>query len=422
MSEHKKNLTWLEGLLILLVLTAAYFTGLDKVKFHPDESHWIGLSEPYEKFTSGYFEREYWQSLPMTYVNPVMTYYVIGMARQVGGYAPQELNQAYEFTKSYEENLVDGRIPEPGLLWWARAAVTVCSILALFLAFVLFKQAAGRPLAYTWLAFALVNPYLREMLRRAMNEGVLLLFIMLGLWLGYKALLHFTADEFSFKNYRFLAYLIFSGIAAGLAAQTKINGGMLVFGLWAAFAAASLRKPEELKIRCWQVSLVGILLAIASLTAYIGTNPSLWGNPVSVLGKVVGGRIRLMEIQAANQGNQRMVTIEGRFAALSSQIFSDNAIFPSMLPNGFFFVAGAILGVKKMRDWTKGSSQNHALVILLVVGTLISLPAFASPMDWPRYFLLPSFFFGLVSMLGLGLIVGWLRREVGRSDLDKAQK
>ncbi len=120
-----------ELLAVLLVITAAMFTGLSAVRFHPDESHWIGLSAPFEAFVTGRFADPLWQTRPDRHLNAPMTFYVVGAARRIGGWKPESLNQAYRFGQPYQTNVAEGRVPPPGLLWWGRAGVTAAAVIGL---------------------------------------------------------------------------------------------------------------------------------------------------------------------------------------------------------------------------------------------------------------------------------------------------
>jgi hypothetical protein len=184
----RRHLRRFEAAAALVVIAGALFTGLSAVKFHPDESHWIGLSAPFEAFFSGRLLDPIWRTRQDRYMNAPITYYVVGAARRIGGYTPEQLNLPYRFDGSRAENLSEGRVPEAGLLTWGRRGVTASAVMAIFVSFVLFARAASRPAAYLWLGLVLIHPYLRVTLRRAMNEGVLLAALALVLWAAYRLL------------------------------------------------------------------------------------------------------------------------------------------------------------------------------------------------------------------------------------------
>jgi hypothetical protein len=58
--------------------------------------------------------------------------------------------------------------------------------------------------------------------------------------------------------------------------------------------------------------------------------------------------------------------------------------------------------------WMRRESRNHALVSLLIVGAAVSLPMLLTPLDRPRLYMLPVFFFGLATAAG----IAWLGARV----------
>ena len=150
-----------ERLAVILVITAAMFTGLSAVRFHPDESLWIEASASFEAYFTGRVLDPHWQAREDRYTMAPMTSYVVGAARRLGGWTPDALNKPYDFNWPYSLNLADGRVPVPGLLEWSRRGVTATAVIGLYVSFAVFARAAGRPAAYVWLALVLASPYLR---------------------------------------------------------------------------------------------------------------------------------------------------------------------------------------------------------------------------------------------------------------------
>ena len=99
-----------ERVIVLAVIAAAMFTSPDAPRFHPDESHWIGLSAPFEAFFTGRFTDPIWETQQDKYLNAPMTYYVIGAARRLGGWSPDALNATWIYGRPYAENLASCRL------------------------------------------------------------------------------------------------------------------------------------------------------------------------------------------------------------------------------------------------------------------------------------------------------------------------
>ncbi|MCK7496474.1 MAG: hypothetical protein MZW92_40390 [Comamonadaceae bacterium] len=94
------------------------------------------------------------------------------------------------------------------------------------MSFVVFARAAGRPAAYVWLVLRRSPArILREALRRAMNEGVLLAALAVLIWATFRASgrTRSTARAVASSGGRPGGWSP-RAVAAGLAAQTKLNG------------------------------------------------------------------------------------------------------------------------------------------------------------------------------------------------------
>ena len=401
-----------EAVVVLAVITAAFYTGLDRVRFHTDESAWIGLSATFEAFFTGRVHDPIWQERQDKLVVAPVTLYVTGAARRIGGFPPERLNLPWRWFVPYEVNAAEGRVPEPRLLWWGRAGVTTAAIVGIFVFFALLLRAAGRPAAYAWLALALVNPYLRETLRRAMNEGVLLCFLALVTWATTRALPHLDrpADAPGVRR-KALAWLFATGVAAGLAAQTKLNGGLAVPGVVLVVVLASLRTPARLSQRLRQVALASALLGAVSFGTFIGSNPTLWPEPAKNTVRSVRARAAVMEGQLRREGGPGQLGPADRAGVVLTRVFSDYAVVPLKVAGPILFATGVTAALAGLMAWMKGASQNHALVSLVVVGAVVSLPMLGTPLDWSRYHLLPVLYGGLATAAGLA----WLAGRVWRS-------
>jgi len=402
-----------EALVVLAVIAAALYTGLDRVPFHIDESHWIGLSAPFEAFFSGRFSDPIWQERQDKAVNATVTYYAIGAARRIGGFPPDRLNRPWRWFASEEENIAEGRMPEPQLLWWARAGVTTAAIVALFVFFRLLSRVAGRPAAYGWLALALVNPYLRETLRHAMTEGVLLLFLALVIWAAARALPHLDrSPDAAGARARAAAWLVIAAVAAGLAAQTKLNGSLAVPGIVIVTALAAVRAPGPWGRRVRRAALASALVAGVSWGTFIGANPTLWPDPVRETVRTVRARVEVTRDQSRLPDGRGLTGKPRRADIVLTRVFSDYALVPLTIAGPVLFVAGVTAAAAGLIGWMRRANQNHALVSLLVVGATVSVPMLLTPLDRPRLYMLPVFFFGLATAVGLAWLAGRVRQAV----------
>jgi hypothetical protein len=406
----RKRIHLIEAPIILLLIAAAFYWRLDRLPFHVDESHWIGLSASFEAFFHGRFTDPIWQDRQDKYLNAPITHYVVGAARQVGGWPAEMLNAPARFGVSYDENLAQGRVPAPGLLWWGRAGVTTAAIAAIFVSFVLFARASTRWAAYVWLALTLASPYLRYVARLAMSEGVLLGTLALVMWATYKFLSLIDAPHDNRVRWKSAGWLALAGIASGLAAQTKINGGVAVLGVLLVAAMASCRVPMDWTRRCALLSLAAAILAACSAGAFIGTNPTLWPHPARETLRVVRARAEVMRDQVARSATLALPTFSDRMRVVPRRVFYDDAIVRGMYSTVVFFLAGLGWTAVNLARWLRKEHENHALVVLTVIGMAVSVPALFTPLDWPRYFLLPVFFSSFQIVLGLHVLARWIWR------------
>ena len=374
-----------EAIVVFAVIAGALCTGLDRVPFHVDESHWIGLSAPFEAYFSGRFSDPIWQERQDKAVNATVTYYVIGAARRIGGFPPERLNRPWRWFAPEEANIAEGRMPEPRLLWWARAGVTTAAIVALFVFFRLLLRAAGRPAAYVWLALALIDPYLRDTLRHAMNEGVLLCFLALVIWATSRALPYLDrSPDAPGARVRAAAWLVIAAVAAGLAAQTKTNGSLAVPGILVVTALAAVRAPGPWGRRLRRVGLASALVAGVSWGTFIGANPTLWPDPVRETVRTVRARAEVTRDQSRLPDGRGLTGKPHRARIVLTRVFSDHALVPLTIAGPILFVAGMIAAVAGLVGWMRRANQNHALVSLLVVGATVSVPMLLTPLDRPR--------------------------------------
>jgi hypothetical protein len=399
-----------ERVIVFAVIAAAMFTSPDAPRFHPDESHWIGLSAPFEAFFTGRFADPIWATQQDKYLNAPMTFYVIGAARRLGGWSPDALNATWIYGRPYAENLAAGRVPPPELLIWSRRGVTAAAVVAIFVSVLLFARAAGRPAAYLWLGLALVNPYLREHLRRAMNEGVLLAALALVMWAAWRLLVELDRPQDSWHRWKLAGWTALAGGAAGLAAQTKLNGAAAGLGILAVLVMAAIRHHAPARRRARGLVLGVIILVSAQSLAFLASYPTLWPYPPREVVRIVRARAQMMTLQSRNNPDRSLDTLSERLRVVPRRVLYDDALLPQVWAGALLALAGVVVTIGRLRDWLARRSDSHAIVALAVVGASVSAPVFMTPLDWPRYYLLPAYFLGFATVLG----ADWAARRAWR--------
>ena len=408
-----------ERLAVLLAITAVMFTGLSSVRFHPDESVWIGASASFEAYFTGRVLDPSWQAREDRYTMTPITSYVVGAARRLGGWTPDALNKPYDFNRPYSLNLADGRVPVPGLLEWSRRGVTATAVIGVYVSFVVFARAAGRPAAYVWLVLVLASPYLRETLRRAMNEGVLLAALALVIWATFRLLAELDRPHAQWRQRRLVGWLILAGGAAGLAAQAKLNGAVAGFGVLAAMVMAAVRSPLSARRRAGYLVLGAVILAGSETAVFFASNPTLWPYPPREIVRVVRARRQLMTVQTMRAGDAALPTMADRSRVIPRRVFNDFALVPRAWASTVLVLAGGLITIRQVRQWLTRQSDNHAIVALAVIGAVVSAPAFLTPLDWSRYYLLPVYFLGFPTVLAADGLVrrAWQSLSAARARL-----
>jgi len=397
----------LELAAVLLVIGLALFPRLEAVPFDVDESCKIGYSAPFEAFAGGRFTDPIWRTREDKYLNPVLTYYVVGAARRMGGYGPDRQNQPREFAESRQENTRLGRVPEPRLLWWSRAGVTAAACAGIFVLFLLVMRASHRWAAYGWLGLTLTNPFLRTALRQALNEGVLVAAIALAMWALYRALQRFDRDAGPGIPWPAMGWIAAAGLCAGLAAQTKLNGGAAAAGGWLIVMLAGARRQIPWRSKARDLLLATTILAASAAGAFLGTNPSLWPHPPRESLRMVRARVEVMNAQVLQSRRDAIVGVEDRLRRVPMEVLHTRAAFPGGPLNLIFFIVGAGTSLAALGRWLRARDGNHARVVLTAVGAIVSVPGLLTPIGWPRYYVLPVIFSSVQIVFGME----WLARR-----------
>jgi drug/metabolite transporter (DMT)-like permease len=92
---------------------------------------------------------------------------------------------------------------------------------------------------------------------------------------------------------------------------------------------------------------------------------------------------------------------------IPARVFHDYALVRNTWAGALLAFVGAVITLRQVRRWLARQNDNHAAVALAVVGAVVSAPAFATPLDWGRYYLLPVFFFGFSTVVG----ADWVARR-----------
>jgi len=146
-----------------------------------------------------------------------------------------------------------------------------------------------------------------------------------------------------------MGWIAAAGLCAGLAAQTKLNGGTAAAGAWLVVMLAAARRQASWRSKARDLLPATIILAASAAGAFLGTNPSLWPHPPRESLRMVRARAEVMNAQVLQFRHEAIVGAGASLAALGS--------------------------------WLRARHDNHARVVLTVVGAIVSAPGLFTPLD-----------------------------------------
>lgn len=410
---HSRRFIVAEALLALLVLSSVFLTGIEKVSYGEDESHWIHTSSYLEILFTHRPDSPLWGEHYWTLTQPPVARYLIGLGRLAGGYHPEDLNTPWQFDQDYETNVAQGNLPASGLLWWSRLPMAALAALAGWLVFLLLRAAAGRIAGYYFLLAFLGNAYFLTHLRRAMSETPLLFFTILAAVACWRALheLHkaYQQEAVTAKNLRKpAAWSLVAGACCGLAGACKINGLFSAGGLFALIMLSFLLLPgsagrglrRTFAIRSAVNSVFGALLV------FIALNPYLYSNPLVNTARMFKFRVQEMSIQVAGFPENVLPNSPlERLGVISQRIFENYAWpnFPgARWPNLTLAAIGLGNLLWRAWRWLRRGENNPSAAVLLVLPAPLAAAALATPLDWDRYYLFPILLAACCGAAGLG--------------------
>ncbi len=406
----KKSLGKVELFAVFLIFLAVYFSGISRTQLEKDESQWIAYSDRFELFMHGDFNNNKWFAEWNKYVNPVMSYYVIGLGRSIGGFDASKLNTPYDYTITMKENIARNAIPSPALLWWSRAGVTIWSVIGVFIVFFLLLKSYGRISAYSWLVIASLNKYFLTSLSQAMNEGALIGFLMIGTLAVYFFLKTCSEGDIQKQWKKMIFWLVIAGIAVGFAAQTKTNGAAAFIGIILSIAFGLIRMRDYWRVKLFYAAILITMVSSVTFLAFILPNPTAWNNPTQYMTRVIDARMTIIQNQS-DDTTDVITSWSERLQVVPERIFGNYMAFPPIIPTFLFFLMGAVIVAVNAYQWLLGQNNNHAIVALIFIGLIVSIPSLFTPLDWGRYFFLPVFFFTPPVLIGMQFFIIFFAKQ-----------
>lgn len=425
MTKHPINFLYrpLLYVLALALLLFVYLQAVPEAPFFGDESHWIHTSIYWEILQEEPVDSPFWDENYWTLTQPPVTRYLIGMARSIQGFTPDQLNNPWDFEISAAENRAVNNMPSQELLVASRIPMSILAALTGWVIFMMIFNGSGIVAALIFLLFFTSNQFLKITLVRAMGESPMLFFITLSslfLWMGLRVL-HTKAKGVSGTKFDGTAFLFFSlaGITCGLAGASKINGLMAAFSIalillvyiWFFLPPGTPNQRIKLAIR------IIFVISSATLLSFVLVNPFLYSNPLSGIGSMGKFRLQEMSLQINGFPEVHINSLSERASLLLNEVFSQFMPFqvPALITL-LFVMLGITALFKRVQAFYFGRANLPNDLIPVLVLLPLALAGYATPLNWDRY-LLPSV---MVNMICAPIGMAYLLNSI--SDLIRKRK
>lgn len=436
--ERGRGLRIIDGVWLLL-WSVFIFAGMPLATFHGDEAMHVYMSKDY---VTAFFDHapENLKTTPPYYIdsdqqlrilNGSITRYLIGLSWHVAGYDRDVLPPApgWDWGLSPARNTETNHRPSPEVLNLARLHSTVFLCLGLGMVFLIARRLSGYGAAYAASALFALNPVILLNGRRANQEGGLLGFGLLAVWVAVEIAAH-RRDRQPVSP---LLWLLLA-LACGLAVLSK-HSAIIFVGAALAWVVVSdfIHRRRETPLTLVKSAAMGVL----AFGLFFACSPALWTDPVARFQDLLVTRATLLQIQ---------INVEPTAPTPISQRVTDMLVEPFIKPPMHFeFIAwgddpviagevvrymgsplsglqaGPILGGLLMlsalvglvwairRCWRDGLAAGLLLWLGLTVASLL-----VNPLPWQRYYV------GLIPVVILlaSCGIGWgITRVLNNDDI-----
>ena len=408
---------WQDMLLAAIIVSAVAFSGIKEISFNPDESGWISGGRALKSFLGGEWDDPIWGEHYWNLTAPPMVYYVTGLGRRFGGIGRDRVNERWRFNLTREENIAQGRMPDPDLLFWSRIPMAALTVIAGLVMMSLLSRAAGRWASYAFLISYVGNPWMMGTLRRAMGEAPLSFLVLSATTAAASALGAWDAAVSETKVGRrllcALGWFTLAGLISGLAGATKLNGLLLVPAMTAPvlFVSFGARITSVSGLPTWAVVIgISVLLAVAACVAFLLVNPFLQQDPVYRFGRMLIMRVFEMRNQADKFPSRAIRDLGTRARVIWHETLQATALV-RFAGSDVITLAVAAVGCWHLAaqawGWVGGRAgdQGRVSLVLLLASLAIAAPYLATHMAWRRYFFYPALFRSAFASIGAAVVL-----------------
>lgn len=388
-------------ILLLIVLSAFYISGVIKVPFHPDESTYIFMSTDFERIFNSPFSMVWDAEYPISnifryrLIDAPLTRYLLGLGRALTGLPAPAAD--WDWSASWEANQSSGALPNARLLLIERLAIASLFPLCILFLYQIGLNLGGRLMGITAILLFSLHPLLLLHTRRAMAEGVLIFGVILTLYAFTKAGKH----------------PLLVGLAVAVAFNAKHSAILLLpIGL---IAVCWLPDSTTRKFSKILGNLSGYIIGFMLLTALF--NPVLWRKPFAATKEALNQRQNLLNRQLADiqrispaqvletpaersvvilaqlfiappifseVGNYRLQTSKAEFEYLRT---SGNNFWRNSLSAGITLALTLLGMIAAFRVSSSGDFNQRKILILFSLSFLVMATGiiWMIPLAWQRY-------------------------------------
>jgi len=417
--DYSRRYTPLILSLLVCSLTVYYVWGIPKIPFHPDESTYLFMSSDFEALLhdplSLAWNPENQNDLRQIYRerDAPIARYLIGLCRSITGL--RALPVDWDWGKTWQQNRLNGGLPDDRLLTTGRLAITLLLPLSLMFVYLSGVNISGRITGLLAALFLGTNALVLLHDRRAMSEGALTFGVVFALW--------------SFLQADKRPWL--AGIGIALAVSSKHSAlALLPVGLLAVSWRSARMWQEsgnERQVigRRFHVSRSQIMAVIGTTIQYFGVfllitfllNPFLWRFPTQALAASWENRQNLLYQQLNDTirlaPEQALLSPSKRTAVLLANLYLEAPSFAEVgnylsyttaageaylqvpgynlmrnLPAGGAWIGltifGALIAIIGMKSRTPSKRRALILTLLASVSQIAAIIVLV-PLPWQRY-------------------------------------
>ena len=375
--------------------------------YHGDEGYWCSVGNTAFQlfFVKPDFSHPFWTSQAdtdsLTWVsnttrNPKVSTFLIGASLHLLGYAEYREELHFDFKKPLAWNLERGQVLPPGVLYAARLPMALSAVATCLLLFFVGNRLAGELCGALSSILLALNPAWHSSATRAMIDCPAVMFSIATL---------LCALRFSERSAaRGLSWSILAGVAAGLAAGSKLNGLLMAPFLIGAFTLQGIR---DRRIGLNTASALASVLVTASV--FVALHPLLWHNTLENMRHTLHLGVEVADFTRVSWPKAALTNLADKALFVVYRSFFTHAVLtrsmglPLDLP--LCAVGLALLA------WHARTSNTICQVLwytgIVTAGTWLWIPV-----DWDRYYLPMLPLAAVIEGYALASGFNWARENV----------